>query len=54
MVHTFQGDMTLAFNITNKEALATAVSEAITGDMKQLIQKAADDAAKGIDTRPAT
>ena len=54
MTHVFQGDMTLAFNITNKEALAAAVSQEITGDMQKLIQKAAEDAAKGIDNRPAT
>jgi TP901 family phage tail tape measure protein len=54
MTHTFTGDMTLAFNITNKDALAKAVSDATSDTMKGLIQQAVDQAVIKIKDGPAT
>jgi hypothetical protein len=54
MTHTFTGDMTLAFNITNQQALAQAVSDATSDTMKGLIQQAVDQAVANVKDGVAT
>jgi hypothetical protein len=42
MQHTFTGDMTLAFNITNADAIKNAVGEAITPKLVEIISNELD------------
>ena len=37
MTHQFQGDMTMAFSITNANELKTAIAKEMTGTMRQII-----------------
>lgn len=42
MQHTFSGDMTLAFNITNADAIKNAVADAVTPKIAEIISQELD------------
>ena len=42
MTHKFQGDLSMAFNITNQEELTTAIAKAITPKVGELIAQKID------------
>ena len=42
MQHSFSGDMTLAFNITNADAIKNAVADAITPKITEIINNELD------------
>ena len=42
MTHQFQGDMTLAFSITNGDAIKNSIAEAISPKIQEIITQELD------------